>query len=80
VEAGAGVAAAAFPAAAPAIGIGLIAARGIVKLYEEVMENRPAGVTIEEWRQILKHPVHDPGVVDQLVNEARARKAAAQPT
>lgn len=75
LEVGAGIATAAFPAAGPAIGIGLIAARGIVRLYEEVMANRPPGVTVEQWRQILRHPVHDDAVVDQLINEARARNA-----
>lgn len=63
----------AIPGAAVPIQLGRAAAAGLIEMYDALMASRPADVTVEEWRSILRSPVHQSGFVDSAVNEARAK-------
>lgn len=63
----------AAPGSGSAVQLGAIAAAGIIDLYDKLIAAKPADVTVEEWRALLTNPIHKPGVVDDLVNEARKR-------
>lgn len=70
----ANVASVAIPGAAVPIQIGRAAAIGLIEAYDALMAARPAEVTVEEWREILRSPIHQPGFVDNVVNEARSNR------
>ena len=63
----------AIPGAVVPIQLGRAAAAGLIEMYDALMASRPADVTVEEWRSILRSPVHQSGFVDSAVNEARAK-------
>lgn len=71
VATGADIASVLVPGAALPIQIGRMAALGIIEAYDALMASRPADVTVDQWRAILAGPVHSPGFVDSVVNEAR---------
>ncbi len=71
---GLAVAQIALPGSGSAIQLGRIAAQGVIELYDRLMASRPEDVTLEEWRALLTAPIHSPGFVDDLVNQARARQ------
>lgn len=71
VTTGADIASILAPGSAIPIQIGRMAALGIIKAYDALMASRPADITIDQWRAILAGPVHSPGFVDSVVNEAR---------
>lgn len=71
----AGIASVAIPGAAVPIQIGRAAALGIIEAYDALMAARPADVTVEEWRDLLRSPIHQPGFVDSVVNEARNNRS-----
>lgn len=70
----ANVASVAIPGAAVPIQIGRAAAIGLIEAYDALMAARPAEVTVDEWREILRSPIHQPGFVDNVVNEARSNR------
>lgn len=82
---GAGVSSAAavanvlFPGSGPAIQIGVVGASAIVALYDALVAAKPDTYTVEEWLAKHRHPIHNPNVVDDLVNEAVKRQDAAEP-
>ncbi len=63
----------AIPGAVAQIQLGRAAAAGLIEMYDALMASRPADVTVEEWRSILRSPIHQSGFVDSAVNEARAK-------
>ena len=73
VTTGADIASVLVPGAALPIQIGRMAALGLIEAYDALMASRPTDVTVEEWRSILRSPVHQSGFVDSAVNEARAK-------
>lgn len=75
---GLGIANAAFPGAGSAINLSRVVVSGVINLYEQIMASKPETLTEEQWLAILKNPVHDPGLIDRLLNEAR--NATQEPT
>jgi hypothetical protein len=71
----AGVASVAIPGAAVPIQIGRAAAMGLIEAYDALMAARPAEVSVEEWRALLRSPIHTDGFVDVVVNEARTNRS-----
>ncbi len=71
----AGVASVAIPGAAVPIQIGRAAFVGIIDAYDALMAARPAEVSVEEWRALLRSPIHQDGFVDTVVNEARNNRS-----
>lgn len=51
-----------------------MAALGLIEAYDALMASRPADITVDQWRAILAGPVHSPGFVDSVVNEARSNQ------
>ena len=72
----ANIASVAIPGAAVPIQIGRAAALGLIEAYDALMAARPADVTIEEWRELLRSPIHKDGFVDTVVNEARTNRSS----
>lgn len=70
----ANVASVAIPGAAVPIQIGRAAAIGLIEAYDALMAARPAEVSVEEWRALLRSPIHQDGFVDSVVNEARTNR------
>ena len=71
----ASIASVAIPGAPVPIQIGRAAAISLIEAYDALMEARPADVTIGEWRELLRSPIHQPGFVDTVVNEARNNRS-----
>lgn len=74
VTTGADIASVLVPGAALPIQIGRMAALGLIEAYDALMASRPADITVDQWRAILAGPVHSPGFVDSVVNEARSNQ------
>lgn len=72
----ANIASVAIPGAAVPIQIGRAAALGLIEAYDALMAARPADVTVEEWRELLRSPIHKDGFVDTVVNEARTNRSS----
>lgn len=76
-ELGLGIANLLMPGSGTAIQLGRHAIQGIIAIYDQIMASRPQGVSEEEWRAILKQPIHQPDFVTNVLNEERERQAAA---
>jgi hypothetical protein len=71
----AGVASVAIPGAAVPIQIGRAAAMGLIEAYDALMAARPPEVSVDEWRALLRSPIHQDGFVDTVVNETRTNRS-----
>lgn len=76
-ELGLGIANILLPGSGTAIQLGRHAIQGVIAIYDQIMASRPQGVTEEEWREILKQPIHQPDFVNSILNEERERQAKA---
>lgn len=77
LDLGLGIANIAFPGAGSAIQLSRVVASGVISLYNQIMAAKPENLTDEQWLAILKDPVHNPKLIDDLLTEARKNVSPA---